>query len=120
MKGGCCVASAGKCFIVGTFDELKGHTSAGCNEVIVEMAKYLLQISWPTGTEDPSAGGGGIAAASWQPYIESMLVGKGDIDQALICSKTDGTIWASTPDFGVSDFFPQSFLNLCLVENISS
>ena len=86
------------------------------------MAKYLLQISWPTGTEDPSAGGGGIAAASWQPYIESMLVGKGDIDQALICSKTDGTVWASTPDFGVIflHFLSTLFSRCALVENLSS
>lgn len=117
-KGGCCIASAGKCFIVGTFDENKDQTSSGCNEVIVEMAKYLLQVTWPSGTEDASAGGGGIAAASWQPYIETMLVGKGDIDQALICSKTDGTVWASTPDFGVH--FILFFFTFSLAENLSS
>jgi hypothetical protein len=86
------------------------------------MAKYLLQISWPTGTEDPSAGGGGIAAATWQPYIETMLVGKGDIDHALICSKADGTIWASTPDFGVSAliFLTVLITHSPLVKNLSS
>jgi hypothetical protein len=101
MKQGVCIASAGKCIVVGSFDELKGHSSAGCNEVIVEMAKYLLQISWPTGTEDPSGAGGGMATSSWQPYIETMLVGKGDIEHALICSSSDGTVWATTPDFSV-------------------
>lgn len=98
MKGGCCIASGGKCIIVGTFDENKGHTSAGCNEVITEMAKYLLQINWPSGTQaDASAN----PTSTWQPYIETMLVGKGDISQALICSSADGTLWASTPDFQV-------------------
>lgn len=102
MKGGCCVAAAGKCIIVGTFDELKGHTSSGCNEVIVEMAKYLLQITWPTGVEEAAPeGAGAMSASSWQPYVETMLVGKGDIENAIICSSTDGAVWASTPDFTV-------------------
>jgi len=104
MKGGCCIAGAGKCIIVATFDELKGHSSAGCNEVVVEMAKYLLQISWPSGTEDASAAGTSIAASSWQPYVETMLVGKGDIENAIICSSTDGTVWASTPDFTLKTY----------------
>lgn len=104
MKGGCCIAAAGKCIIVGTFDELKGHSSSGCNEVIVEMAKYLLQITWPTGVEEAAPeGSAAMSTSSWQPYVETMLVGKGDIDNCLICSNTDGTVWASTPDFTVSD-----------------
>lgn len=104
-KGGCCIAKAGKCIIAGTFDELKGHSSAGCNEVIVEMAKYLLQITWPEGTQESGASSGGMASSAWQPFIETMLLAKGDIERAIICSSTDGTVWASTPDFTVRDIF---------------
>lgn len=122
MKGGCCIAAAGKCILVGTFDELKGHSSAGCNEVIVEMAKYLMQITWPSGVEEAAAAGGGsMTTSSWQPYIETMLIGKGDIEHALICSNTDATVWASTPDFtvrgppakwGTRDIIPLTVLSL--------
>lgn len=103
-KGGCCIAKAGKCIIVGTFDELKGHSSAGCNEVIVEMAKYLLQITWPEGSQEEGASSGGMSASAWQPFIETMLLGKGDVERAIICSSTDGTVWASTPDFTLKTY----------------
>ena len=86
---------------MGTFDELKGHSSAGCNEVIVEMAKYLLQIVWPEGTQESGASSGGMSASAWQPFIETMLLAKGDVERAIICSKTDGVVWAATPDFAV-------------------
>lgn len=101
MKGGCCICGAGKCIIVATFDEIKGHSSAGCNDVIQEMAKYLLQISWPSGTQEASGGASGSAGSTWQPYIQTMLLAKGDIKDALICSASDGTIFASTPEFTV-------------------
>jgi hypothetical protein len=32
-KGGCCIAAAGKCILIGTFNELTGHTSSGCNGI---------------------------------------------------------------------------------------
>lgn len=87
---------------MGTFDELKGHSSAGCNEVVVEMAKYLLQIQWPEGSQEGGASSGGMAASAWQPFVETMLLAKGDVERAIICSSSDGAIWASTPDFTVS------------------
>jgi hypothetical protein len=118
MKGGCCVCTAGKCIIVATFDENKGHSSAGCNDVIQEMAKYLMQISWPSGTQE-AAGAGGSTASSWQPYIQTMLLAKGDIKDALICSAADGTVWASTPDFTVRYnnklFYLLSYLIFCFI-----
>lgn len=105
MKGGCGVFGAGKCIIVATFDETKGHTSAGCNNVLSEVAKHLLQASWPT-SEVPlnDSGGGASGAASWEPYIKEMLLAKGNIAQALICSKTDGTLFASTPGFQLKTY----------------
>ena len=87
--------NAGKCILVGTFDEGKGHTSAACNNVVSEVAKHLLSSTWPTAAvplkNESSAASG---AATWMPYIETMLIGKGNISHALICSKTDGTLWA--------------------------
>jgi hypothetical protein len=41
MKGGCCIAVSNTAIIVGMFNELKGHTSAGCNANVTELAKYL-------------------------------------------------------------------------------
>ncbi len=38
-------------------------------------------------------------AATWQDYVNSQLVGTSHVDQALMCGKNDGTVWASTPDF---------------------
>jgi hypothetical protein len=46
QKGGSCIATGGKCILVATFSELKGHSAAGCNETVIEMAKYLSQVSW--------------------------------------------------------------------------
>lgn len=97
-KGGCCVASIGKCILVGTFDENAGHTSVGCNEVVTIMAKYLNKSSWPLGSE---ASGGD---ADWQPYITNMLMNKGTVAHALICSKDDGTIWASSDGFKLQEY----------------
>ena len=92
-KGGCCVASAGKCILIGTFDEMSNHTAPGFNEVVGLMAKYLVKSSWPV---DESQLGGN--SATWKPYIDNMLIGKGNVAQALICSKEDGTVWCSSAD----------------------
>ena len=104
-QGGSCVAHAGKCIIIATFSEVAGHTSVGCNEVIQLMAKYLADSTWPEGLEgsnDDVISGDGTM--TWQPYIDTMLVGKGNISQALICSKADGKIWASTKDFSFKTY----------------
>lgn len=100
-KGGCCVAAAGACILIGTFDELSNHTSVGCNELITLMAKYLVKSTWPT---DPSQLGG-ANAATWQPYIDQMLVAKGNVAAALIMSKEDGTVYAKSP----TDFCLQTY-----------
>jgi len=101
-QGGSCLAHAGKCILIATFSEIAGHTSVGCNEVLQLMAKYLADSTWPEGLEgsidNPISGDGTI---TWQPYIDTMLIGKGNVSQALICSKVDGKIWASTPDFAL-------------------
>lgn len=104
MKGGCIMLGAGKCILVATFDELKGHTSAGCVATLTEVAKHLLQSTWPTTATSISSSGGPSGAATWQPYIDTMLVGKGHIAQALICSKVDGTIYASTSGFELKTY----------------
>jgi hypothetical protein len=41
--GGCTVATTGKVIILATFDEKKGHTSAGCSNSVGELAKYLKE-----------------------------------------------------------------------------
>ena len=102
MKCGCTIIGAGKCILIATFDEAKGHKSADCNAILTELAKHLLHSAWPTapvalpGTEAVSG------ASSWKPYIDNMLIGKGNIAHALICSKTDGKVWAASPGFDVS------------------
>ena len=97
-QGGSCIAHAGKCILIATFSELAGHTSVGCNEILQIMAKYLADSTWPEGIEG-SNDDSGDGTITWQPYIDTMLLGKGNISQALICSKVDCKIWASTPDF---------------------
>jgi hypothetical protein len=68
------------------------------------MARYLNKSTWPDG-EAGSANvvttGGDAAGATWQPYIDKMLIAKGDIEEACICSATDGTVFASTKDFQI-------------------
>ena len=105
-KGGSCIATAGKCILVGTFNENKGHSASGCNENVTELAKYLVNAKRPTAelvqrdTEKPPHS----PEASWVPYIQDYLLGRGNVAQALICSKLDGSIYASTPNFTVSLF----------------
>lgn len=100
-KGGACIACAGKCIIIGTFDENAGHTSVGCNEIVTLMAKYLVKSKWPPGQDGEIGSGNSL---SWQPYIDTMLVGKGNATQALICSKDTGALWASTPGFSLKTY----------------
>lgn len=98
--GGSCVANGGKCFLVATYNEVKGHTSPACNETITLMARYFAKSTWPTG--NPSADSDSKQApANWQSYVDMLLIGKGNIAQALICSAADGTVLAASDDFKV-------------------
>lgn len=98
VQGGSCIANAGKCTIIATFNEGNGHKSASCNEVASLMARYLNKSVWP------SPGSRQViseteSAVTWQPYIDAMLIGKGNVADALICSKADCAIWVSTANF---------------------
>lgn len=104
MRTGSCLVHATKCIIIATFDEAKGHSPSACNTVVSDVAKYLQQATWPT---SPVSLGGAppvSAASTWEPYIETMLLAKGHISAALICSKTDGTIYAATPNFQLKTY----------------
>jgi hypothetical protein len=59
--GGTCVMNAGRVIIIASFDETKGHTSNGCNEICRHMAIYLLKSAWP------DQAGSTQAATSVQP-----------------------------------------------------
>eukprot|EP01038_Epipyxis_sp_PR26KG_P013536 gene13536-18156_t len=109
-QGGSCVANGGKCIIVATFSENLGHTSPDCNETVTLMARYLTQSTWPTpggkSSGNDNANNGNISAvgtASWQQYIDLMLIGKGNVGLAMICSM-DGAVLASTPDFKLKTY----------------
>ena len=41
-KGGCVVSATGKLILAATFDEVDGHTAAGCAANIADLAKYLV------------------------------------------------------------------------------
>ena len=45
MKGGACVAVSNTAIVVATFNELQGHTSAGCNNNVTELVKYLKSVN---------------------------------------------------------------------------
>lgn len=102
-QGGSCIANAGECILVGTFNEAKGHSSPQCNETITMMATYLFKSTWPN-RSDGDTGGGEGAPADWQQYVDKMLVGKGNIAQAMVVEASSGKILASTPDFVLSKY----------------
>lgn len=99
-KGGSCIATTGKCIIIGVFDEMSNHTAFGCNDIISLMAKYLVKSSWPIDESQL----GSTNSDSWRPYMDNMLIGKGNIAQALICSKEDGLIYCSSNDFKLETY----------------
>ena len=110
-KGGCCIAVCGPCILIGTFNENKGHTSSGCNNVITLMARHLLRAPWKKNdkpSENNSSGNGQgnnkTGTSDWQSYIDIILVGKGNVSEALICSASDGKIWASTQGFELKKY----------------
>jgi len=39
--------------------------------------------------------------SSWQPYVDSSLVGSGKIDKAAIFSAAGDSVWAVTPGFQI-------------------
>jgi hypothetical protein len=98
-QGGSCIAHGGKCILIGTYDENKNHSSPECNETITLLARYLSRSTWPTPGSAISSAPADGAPATWQSYIDILLVGKGNIAEALICSSSDGSVLASTQDF---------------------
>ena len=94
-QGGSCIANAGKCIIIGTFSEAKGHSSPQCNETVTLMAAYFHKSTWPN-RKDGEGGTGGGAPANWQIYIDTMMIGKGNIAQAMILEASSGKILASS------------------------
>lgn len=94
-QGGACVANGGKCVLIGTFNEDKGHQSPDCNETITLMARYLAMSTWPEVGSVP------VGPASWRNYIDTMLVGKGNVEEAMLCTSS-GEILAATENFKVS------------------
>lgn len=103
-RGGSCIATAGKCILIATHSEPKGHTAAGCNETVIEMAKYLAQANWPTAELVPRDSGRIGGGSDWQPFITEMLIGRGNLSDALICNKDDGTVYASSPGFTLQTY----------------
>ena len=45
-KGGCCCVVTNKALIVAVFDENVGHTAAGCNAVVSDLAKHLKTLNF--------------------------------------------------------------------------
>lgn len=100
--GGCCIAHGGKCIVIGTFDETQGHTSPECNDTITLMAMYFSKSDWPVGSEQElvAANGGGV---SWNDHIQKVLIGRGNVAEALIFSIHDNEVLAQhPPDYKVS------------------
>lgn len=109
-QGGSCIAHAGKCIIVATHSEAAGHKAPGCNDNVVFMARYLYKSVWPSDSDSSTANSSDVArlndgSASWKSYIDSMLIGKGSVKEAIICSKADGAVWSSSSaDFGLKTY----------------
>lgn len=101
-QGGSCIINAGKCIIIAVFSELKGHTSTGCNEIIHAMGRYLFKSEWPQGEEGSAQAIAQSAppSASWQQYVDTMLIAKGNILNACIISHT-GDILGTNAGFTV-------------------
>ncbi|RPA77860.1 Profilin/allergen [Ascobolus immersus RN42] len=48
--------------------------------------------------------------SSWQPYVDSSLVGSGKIDKAAIFSAAGDSVWAVTPGFNIKPEEVQSII----------
>jgi hypothetical protein len=93
-KGGACVAGAGKVIIVGTFNEAKGQNASDCNDTIEQYARFLATSTWPDGSEGTAQSTPEQAKRTWQPFVDLLLIGKGDINECLICRKSDALVYA--------------------------
>jgi hypothetical protein len=91
--GGACFANAGRCILIGTFNEKLQHTSPECNETIIKLAGYLKKSVWPEGLFEGDAvggggdavgGGGGGGEGSWTDHVQKVLVGSKNIAEAMI------------------------------------
>lgn len=116
-QGGSCIADGGKCILIGTFDEGKGHNSAFCNETITLMAAYFAKSDWPK--ESVAAFTVPSGPASWQDYIQKMLIGKGNVAQALIFSMKDGAILGNSSDFTVSTLYSYTNSITCMMTRMN-
>ena len=88
------------------------------NETITLIARYLNKSVWPnrndgeSSNDDNGSGGGSdkntasasSSAPTWQAYIDTMLVGKGNVAQAMIIDCKTGKLLASTPDFQLKTY----------------
>jgi hypothetical protein len=106
-KIGVCVACAGKVIIIGTFEESKEQSSAGCNETIELMARYIYQSTWPDGSEGNILPSLEQARLTWKPFVDKLLLGKGNVASAMILRKSDCLCYA----YGKLFFFPISLVS---------
>lgn len=100
-QGGSCIADGGRCIVIGTFSELKNQNSTDCNDLVTLMARYLKDSTWPNGLKEGDVDASSGGSKTWQPFIDTMLIGKGNVAQAMICNRIDGKLWASTKDFAL-------------------
>jgi hypothetical protein len=94
QQGGCAIVHADKCILIGTFMESKGHTSAGCYDVLRLMAGYLFKSEWPAAP----------AEVNWQQILSDKLVGKESIHKVMICNKEDGSVIAASEGFALRKY----------------
>jgi hypothetical protein len=64
------------------------------------MARHLIKATWPEKSLTPAQ----ATSDSWQSYVDQLLIGKGNVAEALICSADTGTVLGSTTNFEVSAF----------------
>lgn len=100
--GGSCIAHAGKCVLIATYEESKNHNSVDCNETVTQIARYLSKSVWPAPGTGPATVIEPVdnTPATWQAYIDKLLIERGHVAQAMLLTE-DGKILASTPDFTV-------------------
>jgi hypothetical protein len=108
-NGGSCVASAGKCILIGIFNETKLHTSPDCNDTIQGMATYLAKSTWPDkdpGTLAPSGVGLTLDPSdmNWSIFLQKSLISRGHIAEAMFIAMDSGEILASTAEFKLQTY----------------
>ena len=108
--GGSCIVNAGKCILIATYNEAKGHNSPDCNETITLIGRYLFKSTWPVGKDVENSQDN--SSPTWKSYIDKLIIGKGGVSQAIICKSVDGTLLAATDDFKVYLF--SNFMRLTI------